>query len=85
MEPTYRLEDPETHIYEGDCRRILKNIPEKSVDLIFADPPFNWDVPYGEWDDARPREEYLHFTREWLDACLDVPSGEWHVLGKYPR
>jgi site-specific DNA-methyltransferase (adenine-specific) len=70
--PTYRLEDPETQVYVGDCRHVLAQLPEQSVDLIFADPPFNWDVPYGDWDDARPREEYLTFTREWLDACLRV-------------
>jgi site-specific DNA-methyltransferase (adenine-specific) len=68
----YQLDDPETAVYVGDCREILRVLPKGSVDLIFADPPFNWDVPYGEWDDARPREEYLSFTHQWLDACLDV-------------
>jgi site-specific DNA-methyltransferase (adenine-specific) len=68
----YRLSDPETTIYVGDCREVLNALPERSVDLIFADPPFNWDVAYGEWDDARPREEYLSFTHQWLDACLRV-------------
>jgi site-specific DNA-methyltransferase (adenine-specific) len=71
-EPTYHLDDPETAVYVGDCRQVLAQLPKKSVDLIFADPPFNWDVPYGEWDDARSREEYLTFTCEWLDACLQV-------------
>jgi site-specific DNA-methyltransferase (adenine-specific) len=42
------------------------------VDLIFADPPFNWDVPYQDWNDARPRQEYLSFTHQWLDSCLRV-------------
>jgi site-specific DNA-methyltransferase (adenine-specific) len=73
-EPAYRLEDPGTEVYVGDCREALRVLPERSVDLIFADPPFNWDVPYGEWDDGRPREEYLRFTSEWLDACLRVLS-----------
>jgi site-specific DNA-methyltransferase (adenine-specific) len=70
--PTYRLDNPDTTVYVGDCREVLNALPEKSVDLIFADPPFNWDVPYGEWDDSRPREEYLAFTHQWLDACLRV-------------
>jgi site-specific DNA-methyltransferase (adenine-specific) len=67
-----RIPNPDTKVYVGDCREVLRALPEKSVDLIFADPPFNWDVPYGEWDDARPREEYLSFTHQWLDACLRV-------------
>jgi DNA modification methylase len=29
------------HIYQGDCREVLASLPEKSVDLIFADPPYN--------------------------------------------
>jgi site-specific DNA-methyltransferase (adenine-specific) len=70
LQPAYRLENPDTEIYVGDCRTVLDALPEKSVDLIFADPPFNWDVPYGEWDDARPREEYLAFTHQWLDGCI---------------
>jgi site-specific DNA-methyltransferase (adenine-specific) len=69
-EPNYSLDDPKTEIYVGDCRQVLQEIPAKSVDLIFADPPFNWDVPYGEWNDAIPREDYLSFTYEWLDGCL---------------
>jgi site-specific DNA-methyltransferase (adenine-specific) len=56
----------------GDNRDILPHIEEGSVDLIFADPPFNWDVDYGEWHDNMPRDAYLKFTHEWLDACLRV-------------
>ncbi len=70
--PTYHLEEPDTAVYVGDCRDVLNALPEKSVDLIFADPPFNWDVPYGDWDDSRPRQEYINFTHQWLDACLRV-------------
>lgn len=70
--PKYFLIDPRTDIYVGDSRTVLAGLPVASVDLIFADPPFNWDVPYGDWDDARPREEYLRFTHEWLDSCLRV-------------
>jgi site-specific DNA-methyltransferase (adenine-specific) len=72
LTPTYRLDEPVTEVYVGDCREVLRALPESSVDLIFADPPFNWDVAYGEWDDARPREEYVSFTHQWLDACLRV-------------
>jgi len=70
--PKYRLEDPSTEVYVGDCREVLNVLGERSVDLIFADPPFNWDVPYEEWDDSRPREEYLAFTQDWLDGCIRV-------------
>jgi site-specific DNA-methyltransferase (adenine-specific) len=74
LHPSFRLDNPQTEIYVGDCRAVLLALPERSVDLIFADPPFNWDVPYGEWNDGRPRQEYLSFTHEWLDGCLRVLS-----------
>jgi DNA modification methylase len=70
--PIYHLENPATDIYVGDNRSILPNLREGSVDLIFADPPFNWDVNYGKWQDNMSRNAYLRFTYEWLDACLRV-------------
>ncbi|MGA2171408.1 MAG: DNA methyltransferase [Sedimentisphaerales bacterium] len=72
VKPTYHLDDPSTDIYVGDNREVLSQFPAESVDLIFADPPFNWDFDYGKWMDKMPREEYLRFTYEWLDACVRV-------------
>ncbi len=60
-------------VYVGDCREILARLPEvkkKEVDLVFADPPFNWSRAYDEWDDKMPRNEYLDFTYDWLDLCI---------------
>lgn len=70
--PIYHIDKPATDIYVGDNRDVLPQIKKGSVDLIFADPPFNWDVNYGKWRDNMPREAYLKFTYEWIDACLRV-------------
>ena len=73
--PDFQLADPDTRVYVGDCREVLPRIPEAAaggVDLVFADPPFNWNRAYDEWDDALPREDYLKFTGAWLDACVDA-------------
>jgi site-specific DNA-methyltransferase (adenine-specific) len=72
MMPKYRLENPQTDVFVGDCRHVLSSLSPGSVDLVFADPPFNWDVPYGGWDDAMPRGDYLAFTRGWLDGCVRI-------------
>ncbi|MCA9295228.1 MAG: hypothetical protein KC983_01900, partial [Phycisphaerales bacterium] len=80
--PTWRADDPDTRLYVGDCRDVLANLPDRgSVDLIFADPPFNWDVPYEAWHDGMPRDAYERFTFDWLDACIDVlsPTGSLWV------
>jgi DNA modification methylase len=78
--PAFRLSKPDTRVYVGDCRSLIPRIADCAkgkVDLIFADPPFNWQVKYDRWDDGMPRAEYLKFTEEWLDACIDAlaPTG----------
>lgn len=84
LRPRYCLDDPETRIYVGDCRRVLSQLPEGSVDLVFADPPFNWNVDYAGWRDNLPREDYLRFTEEWLDACLHVLASHGSIWVNIP-
>ena len=69
---TYSLSDPSTEVYVGDCRQVLRSFTEHSVDLVFANPPFNLGVDYGKWQDDLARHEYESFTREWIDECLRV-------------
>lgn len=71
-------------VYVGDCRAVVPRIPEcaaGAVDLIFADPPFNWSRGYDLWNDRMPRNEYLDFTYAWLDACVGAlaPKGSFWV------
>jgi len=73
--PALQEETPNTRLYVGDCREILPMLPDKGqVDLVFADPPFNWDVPYDGWEDSMPRPDFERFTFDWIDACIDVLS-----------
>lgn len=83
LQPAMQAADPDTRLYLGDCRDVLANLPDRGeVDLVFADPPFNWDVPYeGDWDDGMDRAAYERFTFEWLDGCIDAlsPTGSLWV------
>lgn len=84
LKPTHALSDPDMRIYVGDCRELLPKIPEVAageVDLIFADPPFNWKRAYDEWHDNMPHNEYLDFTYAWLDLCIGAlkPTGSMWV------
>jgi len=73
--PAHTAKNPDTRVYVGDCRDVLPSLRDRGkVDLVFADPPFNWDVPYDEWHDGMPREEYERITFDWLDACIDLLS-----------
>ncbi len=47
--------NPAERIIEGDCIEAMNSLPEKSVDLIFADPPYNLQLG-GDLDAARPVE-----------------------------
>jgi len=74
---------PEARVFVGDCREVLPRVAEVArgeVDLVFADPPFNWARDYDRhlkgdaWDDTMPASEYLGFTEAWLDVCVGALS-----------
>jgi site-specific DNA-methyltransferase (adenine-specific) len=71
----YQATDPRTALWVGDCRDALARLPERgSVDLVFADPPFNRDMPYDGWRDGMPRADYERFTFDWMDGCIGTLS-----------
>jgi len=90
---------PFNQILQGDCVEILASLPEKSIDLIFADPPYNlqlsqelWrpnltrvDAVDDSWDQFSSFEEYDTFTHNWLNACRRVlkDTGTIWVIGSY--
>lgn len=82
--PDFSDGGPDTRVYVGDCRELLPRIPEvreNKVDLVFADPPFNWNRGYDKWDDQMPDAEYLGFTYTWIDLCIAAlrPSGSMWI------
>jgi DNA modification methylase len=86
-------------IHHGDCREVLAQLPPRSVDMIFADPPYNlqlrqelWrpnmtrvDAVDDAWDQFADFATYDQFTREWLNACRRVlkETGTIWVIGTY--
>ena len=86
-------------LYRGDCVEILKKIPEKSVNLIFADPPYNLRLKQNlyrpnqtkvdgvddHWDKFASNDDYDKFTYEWLAACRRVMADDAAiwVIGSY--
>jgi len=97
---TNKLGDFELNkIYQGNCVELLKKLPDESIDLIFADPPYNLqlngelyrpdqskvDPVDDEWDKFETFEEYDNFTRQWLAECKRVlkNSGSIWVIGTY--
>lgn len=60
-------------LYQADCIALIKSLPKHSVDLIFADPPFNLSKNYESGiNDNRSKTEYLRWTEEWVLGCIDL-------------
>ena len=86
-------------VLEGDCLEHMAALPPASVDLVFADPPYNLqlsgelhrpdnsrvDGVEADWDKFGGFAEYDRFTRGWLAACrrLLKPAGALWVIGTY--
>ena len=86
-------------IIQGDCVTEMGRLPDKSVDMIFADPPYNLQLggdlfrPEGsrvdavddEWDKFESLAVYDNFTRDWLDQARRVlkDDGTIWVIGSY--
>lgn len=62
-------------IYHGDCLEVMAEFPPESVDLIFADPPFNIGIQYDNTDDKRKYEEYVAWSERWMDAAVRLLKG----------
>jgi modification methylase len=97
LEPKREL--PLDQLLEGDCVAEMARLPDKSVDMIFADPPYNLQLggdlfrPEGsrvdavdnEWDKFDNIAHYDHFTRDWLAEARRVlkDNGTIWVIGSY--
>src|SRR5215472_15762767 len=90
---------PVTQILRGDCIAELAKLPAASVDLVFADPPYNLqlqgdlkrpddsrvDAVDDDWDKFSNFAAYDDFTRAWLASCRRVmkPNATLWVIGSY--
>jgi DNA modification methylase len=71
-------------IINGDCIAGMNALPAGSVDLAFADPPFNIGYEYDVYQDRQQAEDYLAWSREWIAAVYRVlkPDGTfWLAIG----
>ncbi|MCC5944893.1 MAG: hypothetical protein JJT94_08150 [Bernardetiaceae bacterium] len=64
-------------ITQGDCLAQLKNIPDNSVDMTFADPPFNLKKKYTSYTDNLEFQEYLKWCEQWIYEMVRItkPTG----------
>ncbi|SFI89132.1 DNA-methyltransferase [Planctomicrobium piriforme] len=71
-------------IHHQDCIAGMQELEAGSVDLAFADPPFNIGFDYDVYDDSREHEQYLDWSRNWISQVHRVlkPDGTfWLAIG----
>src|SRR3982751_5859301 len=93
------IEDKQDRVFVGDCIELMQALPDRSVDLVFADPPYNLqlggdllrpdnskvDAVDDDWDRFDSFEAYDTFTKAWLKECRRVlkDDGALWVIGSY--
>ncbi len=68
-------------LYKEDAFILLRSLPDESVDLIFADPPYN--IKKAEWDSFSSQKEYVEWSMEWIREARRVlkPTGSLFICG----
>lgn len=68
-------------IIQGDSLELFKEIPSNSVDMVFADPPFNLKKKYNSYKDSLKFKEYLNWCEKWISEMVRVtkPTGSIFV------
>lgn len=81
MKPTFRTDLGS--LFQADCLEVLADMRAETVDLVFADPPFNLGKDYGRGiNDLLDEDTYLAWCRSWIEACVRVlaPGGAFYLF-----
>lgn len=74
----------ESAILHGDSLQLMRDMPAGTINLVFADPPFNIGYEYDTYDDEKSDEAYLEWSRSWMEEVhrLLAPNGTfWLAIG----
>jgi len=66
------IDEYNNQIIQGDCLKVMKNIPDNFVDMTFADPPFNLGKKYNGYRDNKEFNEYLNWCKQWIYEMVRV-------------
>lgn len=68
-------------VIQGDCLEVMRSIPDNSVDITFADPPFNLGKKYKRYKDNKGFNAYLSWCKQWITEMVRItkPTGSIFV------
>lgn len=67
-------------VVQGDCLEAMKKIPDESVDITFADPPFNLKKKYNSYHDRHEVKEYLSWCKKWLNEMVRITKSTGSIF-----
>ena len=71
---------PINQVVCGDAIEIMKKIPDNSIDMTFADPPFNLNKKYSNYKDKRTNQDYINWCEEWLTEMVRITKPTGSIL-----
>ncbi len=76
-----QFEHPNGSLYQGDSFAWLESLASGSVDLVFADPPYN--IKKADWDNFESQEKYIEWSIKWISQAARIlkPTGSLYVCG----
>lgn len=76
-----QYKNPNGCLYQGDSFDWLESLSDESVDLVFADPPYN--IRKAEWDNFKSQEKYIEWSVKWIMQVSRIlkPTGSLYVCG----
>ncbi|MFA5098287.1 MAG: site-specific DNA-methyltransferase [Candidatus Margulisiibacteriota bacterium] len=80
-QPHLYYEHPNGKIFIGDCLDVMKGLDSDSIDLIFADPPYN--IKKADWDRFNSQQDYLNWSIKWIKEAARIlkKMGSLYVCG----
>ncbi|NJL40724.1 MAG: site-specific DNA-methyltransferase [Leptolyngbyaceae cyanobacterium RM2_2_4] len=72
---------PHGRLYQGDSVDWLRSLEAESIDLIFADPPYN--IKKADWDNFETQEQYIEWSLRWIGEASRIlkPTGSLYICG----
>lgn len=79
--PELFYKHPQGELWQGDSIKWLRTIPDESIDLVFADPPYN--INKADWDSFESQSKYIQFSMKWIKQAARIlkPNGTLFICG----
>ncbi len=79
-----KIENFVNKIINGDCVKVMGEMPEKSIDQVITSPPYNCNISYDTYNDGITMEQYWEWTEKWLTEVFRVLKDDGRIAINIP-